>query len=411
MSGFIRSLPVQVMLAIVIGACASPAPSVTQSSSSDQVATIVAMTMQAIAPETAESPTGEPGASTDLLPHGLYFLAGDSQSINQIYRMERDGKTKTQLTFEPADVDDYDVSPADGMIAYEVSNQLVLANADGSNRRVLVPGADPDIGDVYHPAFSPDGQTLAYGQNGLNLYDLSTGESKLVIENQYGEPLPNGARLPIEIYMPERYSPDGRKLLVALGHWEVLPSHAVYDPETNALVRYKEVEDYIYCCSFHGGPVWSPDSTSFYGVASVHDTVYQSGELWKVDAGSGALTRSVKAGDGIMNLPRELYAAPDGRLYFFLGTYGADSGYFDAPVLELVRSGPDGVAGRTVLRRENFVLMKQALWAPDASFVIVVSSVGRNWDQESGVLELYYTDAQNKTVWLASSGQQLRWGP
>jgi hypothetical protein len=119
----------------------------------------------------------------------------------------------------------------------------------------------------------------AYGQNGLNLYDLSTGESKLVIENQYGEPLPNGARLPIEIFMPERYSPDGKKLLVALGHWEVLPSHAVYDPDTNTLVRYEEVKDYIYCCSFHGGPVWSPDSTSFYGVASVHDTVYQSGDV------------------------------------------------------------------------------------------------------------------------------------
>jgi hypothetical protein len=130
-----------------------------------------------------------------------------------------------------------------------------------------------------------------------------------------------------------------------------------------------------------------------------------------VDAGSGALARTLKAKDGMMNLPRELFAAPDGRLYFFLGTYRMDAGYFDAPVLELVRSEPDGETGRTVLRQENFVLMKQALWAPDASFVIVVSSVGQNWDQEAGVLELYYTDAQTEAVWLAPSGQQPRWGP
>ncbi len=64
----------------------------------------------------------------------------------------------------------------------------------------------------------------------------------------------------------------------------MLPSHAVYYPDTNTLVKYQEVEDYIYCCGFHGGPVWAPDSSSFYGVASVHDFAYQSGELWKVDA-------------------------------------------------------------------------------------------------------------------------------
>jgi hypothetical protein len=407
-----RPIPVCIMLVIAMVACAPPtAVSGTQPSISDEVATVVALTLQAPTPEVAETSTNVPEASKSLLPHALYYLSTDSAGLSQVFRLDRDGKTKTQLTFESVNMTDYDVSMVDGSLAYVASNQLLLASADGSNRRVLIDGGTgPDLQGAYHPIFSPDGGTLAYAHNGLNLYSVSTGVSNLVIEDQL-EDVGNGQLLPIEIYMPERYSPDGTKLLLALGHWEVAPSHAVYYPGTNALVRYEEVKDYIYCCSFHGGPVWSPDSSSFFGVASVHDTSYQSGELWRVDAGNGALSRMLNASDGTINLPKELYLAPDGQLYFFFGTYNVDSGFFDAPVLELVRSAPDGVTDRTVLRNENFVLMNEALWAPDASFVIVASLLGRNWDLDGGVLELYYTDRQKEVVWLAPYGEQMKWGP
>jgi Tol biopolymer transport system component len=359
------------------------------------------------AAQTLPVDTSEPSAS--LLPHTLYFLGKDSQSLNQIFRMERDGKTQTQLTFEPVHVTDYDVSPVDGSIAYVASNQLLLANADGSNRQVLIDGgSSSDLHGGYHPVFSPDGQTLAYAQEGLNLYQLSTRTSNLIIKDQFGDTTADGFRFPVETYAPEKYSPDGTKLLVALGHWEVLPSHGVYDLSTNTFVKQEEVQDYIYCCSFHGGPVWAPDSSSFYGVASVHDTSYQSGELWKVDATNGTVTRMLKLENGMMNLPKELYLAPDGQLYFFFGTYSSDSGLFDAPTLELVRSSPDGVTNRTVLRSENFQSMKEALWAPDASFVITTS--GQNGEQTGGVLELYPTDRQKSVVPLAPFGQDLKWG-
>jgi hypothetical protein len=416
MNKLFQPATVYIMLAIAMASCAPTiANGGTQPSVSGEVATVVALTLQATTPEIVDTPTNVPEVSTSLLPHSLYFLGRDSQSLTQIYRMERDGRTQTQLTFEPVNVTDYDVSLADGSLAYVASNQLLLADADGSNRRVLVDGGTgPDLRGFYSPVFSPDGGTLAYAHNGLKLYSLSTGVSNLVIEDQYGDPMPEGQRLPIETYSPERYSPDGTKLLLALGHWEVAPSHAVYHPGTNALVRYAEVKDYIYCCSFHGGPVWSPDSSSFYGVASVHDTAYQFGELWRVDAANGTLTRTFSsplAGSETVYLPVEPYLAPDGQLYFFFGTYDVDSGFFDAPVLELVRSAPDEVTDRTVLRDENFVLMDEALWAPDASFVIVASSVGRNWDLDGGVLELYYTDGQKEAVWLAPYGGQMKWGP
>lgn len=396
------------VLTVLAVGCAAPVPTnATESASAEEPTANV--TLPTLMPESAESTV--PEAGTELLPHSLYFLATDNQAVSQIYRMERDGKTRTQLTFEPVEVTDYDISLQDGSIAYVASNQLLLADEDGANRRVLVDGGSaPDLHGAYSPVFSPDGQTLAYARNGLNLYSVSTGASSLVIQDQM-EDMGNGQLFPIETYAPERYSPDGSKLLLALGHWEVAPSHAVYDPATNDLVRYEEVQDYIYCCSFHGGPAWSPDSSSFYGVASAHDYSYQSGELWKVDAATGAVTRTFNTADGTVHLPKELYSAPDGHLYFFLGAYTEASGFFDAPVLTMMRSASDGVTDRTAVRNENFVLMEDALWAPDASFVIVATALGRDWDLNGGVLELYHTDGQKDPVWLAKFGRQMKWGP
>jgi WD40 repeat protein len=400
------------IFAAIVVACVLPITTgEAQPASSNDVATVVSMTLQALAPQPVTASTAIPESSTILLPHGLYFLGNDSQALLQVFRMERDGRTKTQLTFEPVKVWDYDVSLVDGSIAYETNSQLILVNADGSNRRVLAQGTpNPEVGGIYRPAFSPDGKTLAYAQGGLNLYDLTSGVSNLVLTDQLTDN-GSGQMLPVETYSPEGYSPDGTKLLVALGHWEVAPSHAVYYPVTNALVRYAEVTDSVYCCSFHGGPSWTPDSSSFYGVASVHDTAYQSGELWRVDAVNGTVTRMLPAGGGTMNLPEVPYLAADGQLYFFFGSYPADSGFFDAPVLSPVRAAPDGVTGRTVLRNENFRMMQEALWAPDASFVIVATAPERAWDQGGGVLELYSTNGQTGPVWLASFGQQMKWGP
>ena len=404
--------PLVMVAVLALTACALPTGvGTTQPSSSDQAATVVAATMRALSTNTPAIVT--PEAPAELLPHTLYYLGED----RHVFRMERDGKTITQLTFEEFRVTNFDVSPIDGSVVYVANNQLILVNADGSNPRVLVDAWPRENNPwITSPVFSPNGRTLAFGYKGLNLYDISSGVSKLVIEDQWTDPMPDSGRLPIETYSPVRYSPDGTKLLLALGHWESAPSHAVYYPDTNALVRYGEVKDYIYCCSFHGGPVWSPDSASFYGVASVHDTGYQTGELWRIDAGDGAVTRMLRTevfstGIGTVYLPKELYLAPDGHLYFFFGTYQTDSGYWDAPALNLVRSAPDGVTDRTVLRDENFRLLNEALWTPDASFVITATWPGLNWDRSGGVLELYYTDGQKSPVWLAPFGRQMKWGP
>ncbi len=353
MKKYLQRLAAFLGMIVALAACAAPFGT-GDPQSSDRVATAAAMTLQALAPEAV-------GTSTSLLPHLLYFLGRDNQTISQIYRLERDGKTKTQLTFEPVNVDDYDVSLADGSIVYVMNN---------------------------------------------NLYDLATGVNSLVIEDH-----PTDGSMPLETYAPATFSPDGTKLLITIGYPPDSPSTAaIYTPATNVLAQFAGTNEALTCCNFYGGAEWTADSSSFYSVASQSDSSYKFGELWRVDTASAAVTTMLTPENQTINLPKEPYLAPDGQLYFFLGSYSIDSGFFDAPVLQLVRSAPNGVTGRTVLRNENFVLMNEALWAPDASFVIVATEPVRNWNQ-GGVLELYYTNGQKGKVWLAPFGKQMKWGP
>ena len=407
-------------LSIAILACVLPIPSVppagvpTQNSgtstppfSPDQIGTVVAMTLTGAAPGTGATPGAD--GSTSLLPHSFYYLGTDSAGLTQVFRIEEDGITQHQITSEPVNVNDYDVSLADGSVAYVANNQLLWINADGSNRRMLVDGGavdpnNPFISNMSSPVFSPDGQTLAYGYKGLQLYSVSTGQSNLVIENQV-EDLGGGLFVPQELYAPERYSPDGTKLLVNLSYQEG-GSSAVYYPATNALVRLDGGEGALICCD---DTEWSSDSSSIYS-ASPTMGMFSSG-LWKVDAATGEVTTLLPgdAGGGNYNAADEPYVAPDGQLYFFFATTASPEAAFTRSQLQAVRSAPDGVSGRTAISTEDFQLLNEALWAPDASFVIAAIAPTREVYQ-GGQAELIYFDSQPGLV-LTPFAQQMKWGP
>ncbi|HRQ31581.1 MAG TPA: hypothetical protein PLM89_00590 [Anaerolineales bacterium] len=211
-------------LMLVAMACGGSAPASQTPTTGDQLATVVAATLQAANPSLSPAPDSPTSQSAALLPHSLYFLNNDSASgAIQVFRLAADGKTTTQITFEPSNVDAYSVSQADGSVAYVSNNQLLLVNADGSGRRTIVDGGamdanSPFVNQVSAPVFSPDGQTLAYGYKGLNLYSLAGGSGSLVLENQIDNA--GGLPLPKELYAPDRYSPDGNKLLVNLMYYE-----------------------------------------------------------------------------------------------------------------------------------------------------------------------------------------------
>lgn len=77
--------------------------------------------------------------------------------------------------------------------------------------------------------------------------------------------------------------------------------------------------------------------------------------------------------------------------------------------LQLVRSAPDGVTDRTVLHPETFERMTEALWAPDASLVVVAFAPGQE-PSEGGQAEIVYLDSRPNVV-LAPSATQMKWRP
>jgi len=281
----------------------------------------------------------------------------------------------------------------------------VLINPDGSTRTVLVDGGaiDPNdavVNSLGSPVWSQDGRMIAYAYHGLSFYSLDTGASTLVLENKFSDV--SGLKIANEIYSPQSYSPDGKKLLINIGFYEG-GTLAIYYPEANAVVRLSGSDNGQPCCK----AVWTVDSTGLYA-ASPYIGMISSG-LWYIDASDGKVTTLVpsQSPDGTYNFADAPIIGPDGQLYFFF------SNLKDIPnghtPLQIVRSGLDGVTGRTVLNDTTFDRLNEALWSPDASFVITTDAPIAE-EYAGGVPSIFYLDGRPK-LQLAEYATQLKWGP
>jgi hypothetical protein len=138
--------------------------------------------------------------------------------------------------------------------------------------------------------------------------------------------------------------------------------------------------------------------------------MFSSG-LWRVEAETGIVTTLLQgeAGGGNYNVADEAYLAPDGQLYFLFATVPAPEGIIVRSPLQIVRSAPDAVTSRTALSSETFELLNEALWAPDASFLVAVIAPSPEIYQ-GGEARVVYLDGRPGMV-LAPSAQQMKWGP
>lgn len=387
-------------------ACATP---VSGTEPAANVETIVASTFAALTVPAPEiSPTPQP-VTVSLLPHSMYFLNNDGAGLAQVYRLERDGKAVTQLTFEPAAVDDYDVSMTDGSVAFVTNNQLFTVNADGSSRSMIVDGGVRDennffLNNITSPVWSPNGQTIAFGYKGLNFYSIVSGQFNNVLADQVEEQA--GFLFPRELYRPEKYTADGTKLVITLGYYEGASS-AIYYPNGNALVRMNGAEGALICC---GNTNWAADGSAFF---AGYDSIGMFGPgLWRVDSATGIVTTLINGdpGNGTFNFADAPYLAPDGQLYFFFTSLPNNNEFVDRAPLQLVRSAADGVTNRIILRPETYENMNESLWAPDASFVLAAVAPIREVYQ-GGTLQLIYTDGQKGVVSLLPFAMDMKWGP
>jgi len=353
------------------------------------------------APIQVNAQTDEPvdNTSSNLLPYALYYIAD-----GQIFRMEQDGKTVKQRTNEPVNITDYDVSQANGNLAFVTNNQLILMNADGSNRFVIDGGS--------HPVFSPDGKTLAYSHDGLTMFDFSTGTSTILLEDQ-----PLGGSLPPAIYTPDKFSPDGAKLLLEVGHPPDSPwSAAIYSFTTNSLTPITSDNPSLSCCTMYGGAEWTADGSSLYAVATTPDSSTPFGALWKVDAATGMETTLIpgSAGEGDTLVFYQIFkphTTAANQLFFFSAKYPEQTDSNRRKLLIPISTKPEDIIGNwSILRGDTFEIMNEALWAPDGSLFIEARAPSQDVYQ-GGVLMLYFTDMQERAVQLSQSGSTLKWGP
>lgn len=395
----LKTLPVWLLLASAILACnlsgrrSTPIPPVLPTEPSAPAATLPA------------PPTVAATETPSLLPAALYYEAKDGAGHLQLFRLAPDGFTSAQVTSESEDVGAYDVSPIDGRIAYILNNALILMNGDGSSRTVLADGGPPsDAGytakTISSLRFSPDDSQLAYGMNGLNFYDLAAGTTTNVLTDQFSDA--GGLTLLKEGYSPNEFSPDGSKLLVNIGYYEG-GTLGIYDMASGAFNQLSRPEGGMLCCTSK----WTSDSSAVYVASPVIGMVDPG--LWRFSAADGAGTTLLppQNTDSTYNFADAPLVAPDGQLYFLfanLPTIPASH----TPLM-LVRSAPDGITGRTVIYPDTFTSINEALWAPDASMIILVQSGNpENWVGGSAAL---YPVGGGAPVPLLPDAGNLLWGP
>lgn len=282
----------------------------------------------------------------------------------QVWRLAQDGQVLTPITSEPMDISALDVNPMDGTLAFVSNNQLLLADADGGNRWVVVPN-DPlpaDWSEEYwtkqlsNPRWSPDGTRLAYGLDGVNVLDIATGESARWLGNKTSPE--------VELYFPYLWSPDGGQLMVEVRFYES-SSFAVLDAHTR---RQKPT----FAGGLGGGRVaWSNDPDVVY--VAIEAAGYNLGPgMWQVNVRTGQETLLF---GGEASLTTEAagwpWVAPDGHLFYFYGEGGP--GAYAVP-LKLASSAADGVTNRRLVQQTDLYYMDDVLWASDGSLAVTYAA-------------------------------------
>lgn len=318
----------------------------------DAIATMVAATLSTIpSATTTPSPT-----TPSVLPRSLYYQVLDGNSKGQIYRLSRDGSTTSQITHEPEGVAFFDISLLDGAIVYQSNQQILLADLNGENQRVIV---QDQISSA--PFWSPDGKNIAYGAKGsIYLYSTETGTSTPLI---FGN-TENGDK-----YSPRDFSPDGSELIVSISGAGPY-STEVYDMASKTFVPIPlQTMNRIS---------WLADSKQIFIFSSVaaggKEGIMLPG-LWRYNAENGSGGVLVQSGNSGSDDGNDCVEAPmqepDGHLIYLYGTEHPCT----QPTLFLVRTAQDGVTNRLIIRPETFHAM-DASWTPEKNALVIIQNNG-----------------------------------
>ncbi|MEN6570898.1 MAG: hypothetical protein ABFD24_03555 [Anaerolineaceae bacterium] len=344
------------------------------------------------------------GREDQILPHALYYLDG-SQGKAQVWRLERDGVTTRQITFEESGVEDFAVSPRNGALALVSGNSLSVVDSEGRNRRLIAEAPrDASLKSYYRntiasPAFSADGRTLAYGWNGVHLSDLATNRDIHALTNP--EPESDDAQgYARGVYLPVAWSPEDSRLLITMSYYEGYQLAVLQPGMETAPVQL--TPETAVCCQFS----WTPDGKSILAATPFFTGTVPG--LWRYDAQTGEQTLALPARDsaGYTHFYGWPYQSAAGELTFF---YASLKEYptSDAILFSLVRGNEKG-ANIQNLHAEEFSI-RTALWSPDGAFVVIVG----NWEGGEKKMGIVSPGKDEIKILIddASLIDNLTWGP
>ncbi len=158
----------------------------------------------------------------DAAPRIGYFLKADANGVQQVYQLSLDGKSEArQVTHATSNVLTFGAAYDGLSVAYISDGQLWLQPIHTEEAQALAPITATQF---YHsPVYGPDGQYIAYPDNGVWLLDLGTRQTKqLLADVKLEENAANADKF--RLYAPEQFvmDKDGKasKLVVDVGVWE-----------------------------------------------------------------------------------------------------------------------------------------------------------------------------------------------
>jgi dipeptidyl aminopeptidase/acylaminoacyl peptidase len=355
----------------------------------------------------AALPSSTPTPQTlvpNLFNHPLYYLSKDGDGLTQLYRMEVDGKTTSQVISAPGGISDYDVSQHSGLIAYVTDNDLMILRPDDPAPIKVLDEIPQDGSDgfyehhaITYPVWSHDGNSLAFHHTGLVIYYPASGEMKTLLQNQIEE---GDFSIVRELYIPEKWSPDDSKLLLNITYYES-GTAAIYHMNTGQVVKLTKGDQ----SSAMGSSAWTEDSTQVYIAGYSYGG--ESSDMWMFDANTGAPFEfiPVHAPENRYNLA-QFPSIFEGKVYFFydlLNTYPQNG-----QTTRLAVSSPAIPAKPEFIRADGQDLV-DVLWAEDATFALGLQRTSTDEYPYYGNLQYIPVNGQPSQI-ILSNVRMAKWG-